>query len=170
MNADFLLIQKMRMGDENAVDEFVEKYYPVIHKYCRMNVYDTHTAEDLTQETFIRFFDSLDDYRNFGKAANYLYVIASNACKDYYRKIKEEPLEEGEEKFVCYDSQADLRIDIQNAFEKLPDEIREVAVLYFVGEKKQRDIAKIAGIGLPLVKYRIRRARELLAGLLREEG
>ncbi len=42
--------------------------------------------------------------------------------------------------------------------------------LFFLQERKQREIAKILGIGLPLVKYRIRKARELLAQFLRKEA
>ncbi len=48
------------------------------------------------------------------------------------------------------------------ALESLPEEIGEVAILYFVQERKQKDIAAVLGIGLPLVKYRVGRARELL--------
>ena len=61
---------------------------------------------------------------------------------------------------------AEERLDVQMAFKRLPEEVREVAVLYFLQEQKQKDIAVMLGIGLPLVKYRIRRARELLAGYL----
>ena len=43
-------------------------------------------------------------------------------------------------------------------------------MLFFLQERKQREIAKILGIGLPLVKYRIRKARELLAQFLRKEA
>ncbi|MDO4482167.1 MAG: RNA polymerase sigma factor [Bacillota bacterium] len=168
MNADFLMIQKMRAGDQNSIDRFVEKYYPAIYKYCRLQVKDSYTAEDLTQETFIRFFESLERYKHSGKTMNYLYVIASNACRDYFRKTKEEPLDNPDE-YVFQDSGAELRMDIQNAFESLPDEIREAAVLYFAGGLKQKDISRITGAGLPLVKYRIRRARELLSALLGKE-
>ena len=50
-------------------------------------------------------------------------------------------------------------------FRRLP-----AAVLFFLQERKQREIAKILGIGLPLVKYRIHKARELLAQFLRKEA
>ena len=48
----------------------------------------------------------------------------------------------------------------------MPEELREVAVLYFQQEQKQKDIARILGIGLPLVKYRIRKIREWMAEYL----
>ena len=88
MNADFLLIQKMRMGDENAVDEFVEKHYPGIHKYCRMHVYDTHTAEDLTQETFLAAWRAIDRCPS-GFEKQWLARIAANKAKDYLRSAWE---------------------------------------------------------------------------------
>ena len=63
----------------------------------------------------------------------------------------------------------DLRLDIHWALEQLSPELREVTILYFFQELKQKEIARILGIGLPLVKYRIKRAKELLAGYLGKE-
>ena len=57
-------------------------------------------------------------------------------------------------------------MEVRMAFEALPEELREVAVLYFQQEQKQKDIARILGIGLPLVKYRIRKIWEWMAEYL----
>lgn len=62
-----------------------------------------------------------------------------------------------------------LRLDVREALAKLPPELREVTILFFFQEVKQKEIAKILGIGLPLVKYRIKRAKELLAVYLGKE-
>ena len=94
MDMDFLLVQKMRMGDEKAVEAFVTKYYSQILRYCRYHVSDYGYAEDITQEAFERFFRSLSQYRHYGRAANYLYVIAGNLCRDFYRKSMEIAVEE----------------------------------------------------------------------------
>ena len=56
MDFDFWLIQKMKHGDENAFDVFVRKYYKKILDYCFYHCMDKSYAEDLTQETFVRFF------------------------------------------------------------------------------------------------------------------
>ena len=170
MDRDFLLVQKMRMGDEKAIEIFVEKYYPRILSYCQVHIGDHGYAEDMTQETFERFFRSLKQYRHYGKAANYLYVIAANTCHDYHRKHKEIATETMPEQADTRADNAEERLDVQMAFKRLPEEVREVAVLYFLQEQKQKDIAVMLGIGLPLVKYRIRRARELLAGDLGDGG
>lgn len=169
MDSDFLLVPRMRMGDEAAIDVFVAKYYPKILKYCQIHIADRGYAEDMTQETFVRFFRSLEQYQHYGKAANYLYVIAGNVCRDYYRKTREIPLEQMPEKSICSTPVLDRQMDVWLALETLPDEIREAAVLFFVQERKQKDIAKILGIGLPLVKYRIRKARELLSAYFGKE-
>ena len=170
MDRDFLLVQKIRMGDEKAIEIFVEKYYPRILSYCQVHIGDHGYAEDMTQETFERFFRSLKQYRHYGKAANYLYVIAANTCHDYHRKHKEIATETMPEQADTRADNAEERLDVQMAFKRLPEEVREVAVLYFLQEQKQKDIAVMLGIGLPLVKYRIRRARELLAGYLGDGG
>lgn len=131
-----------------------------------MHIGDHGYAEDMTQETFERFFRSLKQYRHYGKAANYLYVIAANTCHDYHRKHKEIATETMPEQADTRADNTEERLDVQRAFKRLPEEVREVAVLYFLQEQKQKDIAVMLGIGLPLVKYRIRRARELLARYL----
>lgn len=169
MDADFLLIQRIKNGDENAINTFVHKYYAVILKYCRVHIRDYGFAEDLTQETFVSFFRTVYKYQHYGKALNYLYIIAGNKCKDFYRKECEITLEDlpGQAEYSM--EPIDDWMDICLALEALTDEIREVAVLYFIQGLKQREIAKITGIGLPLVKYRVKKARTLLGEYLKEE-
>ena len=169
MDADFLLLHRMRHGDDQAIEDFVRKYYPMILQYCHLHIQGTGYAEDLTQETFARFFRTFDQYQHYGKAANYLYVIAGNLCRDYHKKTDEIPMEELPEQPVYPMEALDLRLDVHRALDQLPAELREVTILYFFQELKQKEIARILGIGLPLVKYRIRRAKELLEQLIGKE-
>ena len=170
MYGDFLLLHRMRHGEEQALDAFVRKYYPRILRYCRLHISDVGIAEDLTQETFVRFFRTLPKYQHYGKAANYLYVIAGNLCRDFYRKPEELLLEELPEQPADPMDTLDLRMDVRMALERLPQELREVTILYFFQEIKQTEIARILGIGVPLVKYRLRRAKECLAQYLGKEA
>lgn len=166
MAEDTQLIRRMKNGDEDAIDEFVRKYYPQILQYCRLHSPDLHSAEDMTQETFLRFFRTLPNYRHYGKAANYLYVIAGNCCRDDWRRRKPLSLED-----VSEPSREDMEelAQVRLALSQLPEEEQEVATLFFVQERKQTEIAKTLGIGLPLVKYRVRQARKMLRTLLGEE-
>ena len=169
MDSDFLLIHRMKNGDDTAIETFVRKYYPVILRYCHLHLSDKSYAEDATQEVFARFFRTLNQYQHYGKAQNYLYVIAGNICRDFYRKPSELSVEELTEDLVFEMEPLDLQLDVHNALEKLPPELQEVTILFFFQDVKQKEIAKILGISLPLVKYRIKRAKELLAGYLGKE-
>lgn len=163
LDLDFLLVQKMRMGDEKAFEDFVAKYYPRILKYCQIHVKDQGYAEDLTQETFTRFFRSFSRYEHSGKAANYLYTIASHLCQDYYKHTKEFPCEILPDSGDQHVPSPEELLSVSLALDTLPQEIRDTAILFFVQGCRQTDISKILGISLPLVKYRVRKAKELLS-------
>ena len=169
MDSDFLFLHRMRHGDDQAIEDFVRKYYPMILRYCQLHIQDLGYAEDLTQETFARFFRTLNQYQHYGKAANYLYVIAGNLCRDHRKRPVEILMEELPEQLAYQMETLDLRLDIHRALAQLPPELREVTILYFFQELKQKEIARILGIGLPLVKYRVRRAKELLEQLIGKE-
>ena len=169
MDSDFLLIHRMKNGDDTAIETFVRKHYPVILRYCHLHIKDKSYAEDATQEVFVRFFRTLNTYQHYGKAQNYLYVIAGNICRDFYRKPEELSVGELPDEPILEMEPLDLRLDVRGALDKLPPELREVTILFFFQEVKQKEIARILNIGLPLVKYRIKRAKELLASYLGKE-
>ena len=141
MTSDFLLLQKIRNGNNHAGNQFVEKYYSFIYQYCFLHIHNQECAEDMVQETFVRFFGALMSGAEIGKAKSYLYSIAGNIIKNYYKKKK------------------DL----------LPEEIKETAILFFFQGLKQKEISDLLHIKLSLVKYRVSKAKELLSKQL-EEG
>ena len=159
----------MKQGDDNAFDLFVHKYYQEILSYCYHHCFDQTYAEDFTQETFIRFFSKLPDYHYKGKTLNYLYTIAGNLCKDYLKKTKETLLEEIELVEENQTEQILNRVLIEQVLEQLPDESREVITLYYFQELKLTEISDTLQIGLPLVKYRLQKARKQLRELLGKE-
>lgn len=174
MDVDFLLIRKMKQGDDNAFDTFVRKYYNDILKFCSYHCSDAEDAEDLTQETFANFFAKLSDYRHKGKTKNYLYTIAGNLCKNQYKKQK--PLPVDEQQLLEIESESGNleesitdKIMLDWALEQLPEEFRQVIDLYYFQEMKLTEIASALGIGLPLVKYRLKQARNRLQVLLGKE-
>ncbi len=169
MDTDFFLIRRMKDGDDSAIEEFVRKYYPRILHYCYLHVRDSGYAEDMTQEAFARFFRTFSQYHHYGKALNYLYTIAGNCCRDHLAKPQSLPLEDWADIPVPVIPALDARLDVHRALNGLPQELREAAVLYYFQEVPQKDIAQILGIGLPLVKYRLRRAKDLLRRQLDEE-
>ena len=169
MDADFLLIHKMKNGDEAAMELFVRKYYPAIRNYCRCHTYIDETAEDLTQETFEHFFRSFMSYHHSGKLTNYLYVIARNLCRDSYKKKQVLLLEELPEMGENPLETVNLRMDMEEAVRRLPEDMKEVIILHYFQDMKLKEVAEIIGIGLPLVKYRLKKAKEQLKIYIGEE-
>lgn len=173
MDADFLLIKRMKQGDEDAFDVFIRRYYGDILRYCAYRCADTGCAEDLTQETFVRFFEKLSDYRHMGKAKNYLYTIAGNLCRNEYKRQAGIPMEEeslARETAPGNDADAVIdRVMMEWSIAQLPQEQQEVIDLYYFREMKLREISAALHIGLPLVKYRLRRAKSRLQELLEKE-
>ena len=171
MDADFLFISKIKQGDETAMEDFVRKYYPEILAYCRYRCRDLRDAEDLTQETFARFLGSIAAYRHRGKAKKYLYTIAGNLCRDLYKKKQAVPLEDAQLNAALEpeNGQIDQAVDklmIDRALQQLPENLREIIILYYFQELTLAEIAKVLKLGLPLVKYRFRQAKTQLKKLL----
>lgn len=170
---DFILLQKMKQGDEKAFDTFVHKYYDDILKYCNYHCRDTGYAEDLAQETFLNFFAKLSDYHFKGKTKNYLYTIAGNLCKNFYKKKIDIPVEDEElDRVTGVNEMGEVldKIMIETAVESLPEEMREIIILYYFQELKLSEIASVLQIGLSLVKYRLTQARKQLEKFIREEA
>lgn len=63
----------------------------------------------------------------------------------------------------------EIRIDIERALEQLPEGIKEIVILFFFQGLKQKEIADLLNIKLSLVKYRVSKAKELLAKQLEVE-
>ena len=92
MDTEYVLIKRMRRGDDVAFDAFVHKYYKDILRYCTYHCFDAEEAKDLTQETFLHFFSGFDLYTHEGKVKNYLYTIAGNLCRNFYKRQEDSPL------------------------------------------------------------------------------
>lgn len=163
-------IRKLKKGDRQAVNLLFDKYYDRVYGYCYRHVTHRETAQDLTQEVFLKVFKHMEAYQHYGKFENYLYVIAGNLCKDFYKKKKVLSLEGmeiqvNEEGF----SDSESRIIIKEALDKLPDLEREIILLRFYQEQKIKDIAKILGLKLSTAKYHLKKGQELLSVYLYEK-
>lgn len=169
MIADFLLVQKIRNGDNQAGNQLVEKYYSSIYQYCYLHTHNQEYAEDMVQETFERFFGALISGAEIKKAKSYLYNIAGNIIKNNYKKKKEIMTDQLPDIEDENPKNIEIRIDIERALEQLPEEIKEIVILFFFQGLKRKEIADLLNIKLSLVKYRVSKAKELLAKQLEVE-
>ena len=162
MTTDFLLVKKIRNGDNQAGNQLVEKYYSSIYQYCFLHTHNQEYAEDIVQETFVRFFGVLMSGAEIGKAKSYLYSIAGNIIKNYYKKKKEILLDQLPDIEKDNLTEIEIRLDIERALDLLPEEIKETAILFFFQGLKQKEISDLLHIKLSLVKYRVSKAKKLL--------
>ena len=121
-----------------------EDQYDRIFRYLYFHLHDRHIAEDLTQETFLRFLGSRT-YRDEGRQLQYLYTIARNLCRQHYRDLtvtyapeeQESPASEGFERQVLE------RITLRNALQKLSPEDNELLFLRYVNDVPVSVISRI---------------------------
>jgi len=177
---DLVLIQQTLAGDESAFANIIDKYKNGIMNtvYCMLN--NTHDAEDITQEAFIKAYHNLGTYRVTYQFSTWLYNIAINLARN---KIKQR-------KFMFFSINSiqitdtgsytpDSLIDNQNMPDKeyekkeqraiidkmlltLPMNQREVVVLRYLENFSYEEIAGITGRPLGTVKILLHRARHRL--------
>ena len=119
----------------------LEEQYDKIYRYCYFKVQSRETAEDITQETFLRFLEN-KTYKDTGKSLHYLYTIARNLCIDEYRRQKDEPLENEIPENNLEDHML-TKISLKTALSQLNEMDRELLLLRYVNEVPVSEISKI---------------------------
>lgn len=136
----------------------MEEYYDKIYRYCFFKLQQREIAEDITQETFLRFLNH-NDYRSIERKLPYLYRIAHNLCVDEYRKRKPLSLME-EEKLEDTGAEEKMFNDIllRTALAQLSEEERELILLRYVNEVPVSAICKIFNLSRYAVYRKITKA------------
>ncbi|MCM1127789.1 MAG: RNA polymerase sigma factor [Lachnospiraceae bacterium] len=124
----------------------IKEQYDKIYRYCYFKLQKREIAEDITQETFLRFLES-ENYHNEGKALRYLYAIARNLCIDEYRKkqyqVRSEEFDDERDagkpawRTVTASGQEEewiTAITVREALKELKEEERELVLLRYVNE------------------------------------
>jgi len=164
------LLKKIRDGDSASLDKLVAFYYPGILRYCLWHTPNRQTAEDATQDTFLKAIRHLDAYVHRGKFRAYLYKIAANVCIDYSRKKTMEQLPDDLQEYDSQLEQIESDSNFMWLLRHLPDEQREVVLLRFVHELKVREIAEVIGVPMRTVQSRLRSALKRLEKDFDKEG
>lgn len=160
------LFRRLSGGDTSALDELIRIYYPDILRYCLWHTPDRETAEDATQETFLKAVRHLDGYTHRGKFKTYLYKIAANTCIDLWRQNQHPGFSTIEEYIEPGFERIESEIYWAEIFSALPAEQREVLILRYVHELKIREIADISGKPLRTVQSQLRAALKSIKKIL----
>jgi RNA polymerase sigma-70 factor (ECF subfamily) len=148
----------------------IEEQYDKIYRYCYFKMYDDQIAQEITQETFLRF---CKQGLNLGsdKELPYLYTIAKNLCIDHFRKRTVESLEEITEE-VIDDPTEDLisNLTLRMTISKLPEDEQELIFLRYVNEVSITTICKITGLSRFAVYRKLSKSLKWLKEELLKEG
>lgn len=156
------IFKKLKNGDSAAIDELIKLYYNDILRYCCFRLRDRAAAEDAVQETFLKVFRFLKNYRHQGKFRAFLYQVAANTCTDFMRKKHWEMLPEEVRDEDQGIHQVEEKEDFLKLIQLLPQELEELVVLRFSQDLRLREIAQITGLPLRTVQSRLRRALKIL--------
>lgn len=165
---------KKLMGlTSDDVETIIRDHYNEIFKYCFWRVHEYADAEDLTQETFMKFIEYLPQYHDQGKPKALLYTLARNLCINWNKKSKSIPLTNFMESTANCEMTDETegilnRLDMHNYMNELPEELQEVLLLRYFEELKVSEIAKVLSISRFSVMYRIRIAKNELKIKMRD--
>jgi RNA polymerase sigma-70 factor (ECF subfamily) len=183
--ADGELVQSALAGRETCFEELVRRYQRPIAAYVYRMVGDYDAALDLTQEVFIKVYNSLARYRSEYKFSTWIYKIAHNAAIDHLRRyaVREQALTNGfdiERREVSLESRRltpeqesernERRSEIELVVQMLPAAYRELIVLRHSQDLSYDEIAEVTGLPLGTVKNRLFRAREAMRDHLLDRG
>lgn len=152
----------------------IEEQYDKIYRYCYFKVQNPHAAEDLTQETFLRYF-SQNTYISRGKPLAYLYTIAKNLCVDYFRKQKSSIRELTDEGKLLQKTDAgkemdlDSAIALKQALSHLTEEKQELLLLRYVNQVPVEEISRITNCSRFVVYRKTKEACQELKKYLKKE-
>jgi RNA polymerase sigma-70 factor (ECF subfamily) len=168
-------------GDVEAFQELVARHQGAAYRYCWRIFRNHHTAEDLTQEFFLKIFKSAARYEPEGHFITYLYRVLANLCFDALRRRKRrkavesaqlDPVEsEGTEleplaSEVALDGRllgAEAKDAVHEALGVLPVQVRQCIELREFEGLRYREIARVLDLSLNEVKVLLHRGRKLLA-------
>ena len=185
-DTDLVLVERTVAGDQRAFELLVIKYQRRIERLIGRMVRDTDLVEDIAQETFIRAYRALGQFRGEAQFYTWLYRIAVNTAKKALVDLKRDPVV-SESAFRGGSSDDDDETSaveneltsaetpetvlaakeiagvVNSAMEALPDELRQAVTLREIEGLSYEEIAEVMNCPIGTVRSRIFRAREAIS-------
>lgn len=184
-DTDLMLVERTVAGDQKAYELLVLKYQRRIERLIGRMVRDTDLVEDIAQETFIRAYRALSQFRGEAQFYTWLYRIAVNTAKKALVDLKRDPLvsesalrgggdDEDETSAVENEltsaetpetvlAAKEIAIAVNSAMEALPEDLRQAVTLREIEGLSYEEIAEVMNCPIGTVRSRIFRAREAIS-------
>ena len=184
-DTDLMLVERTVAGDQKAFELLVIKYQRRIQRLIGRMVRDTDLVEDIAQETFIRAYRALAQFRGDAQFYTWLYRIAVNTAKKALVDLKRDPVvsesalrggsdDEDETSGVENElttaetpetvlAAKEIAATVNSAMEALPEELRQAVTLREIEGLSYEEIAEVMNCPIGTVRSRIFRAREAIS-------
>jgi RNA polymerase sigma-70 factor (ECF subfamily) len=184
-DTDLMLVERTVAGDQKAFELLVLKYQRRIERLIGRMVRDTDLVEDIAQETFIRAYRALAQFRGEAQFYTWLYRIAVNTAKKALVDLKRDPTisetalrgggdDEDETSGVENEltsaetpetvlAAKEIANAVNSAMEALPEELRQAVTLREIEGLSYEEIAEVMNCPIGTVRSRIFRAREAIS-------
>ena len=152
-------LARCRQGDERAMDAIVARHRKRIIRVAANVLRDSHEAEDVAQEAFLKAFRELHRLREDNAFSGYLYRICVRMCMDKLRSRRAETVE-----FECAEDglaeNIETRVLVARLLDRLPAELRMTLVLREMEQLSYDEVAEVMGVPVGTVRSRLHTARE----------
>jgi RNA polymerase sigma-70 factor (ECF subfamily) len=166
------LCRRAARADRNAARELLTLYYPEVFAHLRRVCGSNQDAEDLTQQTFLKVWSSLDGFAGRSKFSTWLYRIAHNTYVDW-RRGQAAGGRRGSDPWWCEcpDERAgpvtnvadrQLAQRLYEAVDQLDEDKRHVVHLHYYQGLSIRETARVLDVATSTVKYRLREVFKVL--------
>lgn len=184
---EYLIVQQVLEGDTNAFEELVLEYEKKVYNVALRILGNSEDAADMTQEAFIKAYNSLTGFRGDSKFSVWLTRIVSNLCLDFLRSRNRRPtislsMEDDDGDDVQLDiadtrqspelllERSLTRESVRRGLRSLPEDYREILLLREIQGLSYDEIAAALNIEVGTVKSRIFRGRKKLCDYLIKDG
>ena len=181
------VIDRVLSGDPDAFEQIVLEHQKNVYNLALKMVGNPDDAFDMSQETFLRAYHSLQNFRGDSRLSVWLYRLTSNTCIDFLRKKKrrneislsvtddagkEDELDIPDDRFAPETvlGKRELRQAIQDGLASLPEVYRQILTLREIGGLSYEEIADALSLEAGTVKSRLFRARKKLCMFLSDSG
>lgn len=173
--AEKRLMRKIADHDQQACQQFVSDYMPMMYNVALRTVKNTATAEDITQDAFTKIWKYAHTFDGKSSLKSWLYRITMNACYDHISKTKtpNEHSDIADEVIADTGDLADTTLfkkqkaeHVRNAINQLSERERAILTLFYWENQKIRDIAHAMNMSEGAVESVLRRTRTKLKDLL----
>lgn len=175
---DQLYIKLILEGDTNAFSALVSRYKDFVFTLSLRMLHNREEAEEVSQDTFIKVFRSLNSFKKESKFSTWLYKITYNTCLDRVKKQKKDRSVVELNEFTGHEARSLLNVletieenerkqMIQDCLNLLLPEESFLITLYYFNENSLKEISQIIKMNENNLKIKLFRIRKKLAGILK---